>query len=92
MESNSAQISRRDSAPGGWRNAESKTVFAFTRGGDTEAQDSARRLGAVWAGGSEEKSPEPLDAAIISRLRDPLLPWPCERFARAVAWCAAAFT
>jgi propanol-preferring alcohol dehydrogenase len=24
-----------------------------------------RRLGAVWAGGSEENPPEPLDAAII---------------------------
>jgi len=29
------------------------------------AQDFARSLGAVWAGGSEELPPEPLDAAII---------------------------
>jgi propanol-preferring alcohol dehydrogenase len=42
-----------------------KTVFAFTRPGDREAQDFARRLGASWAGGSDETPPEPLDAAII---------------------------
>jgi len=42
-----------------------RRVFAFTRKGDTAAQDFARSLGAVWAGGSEEAPPEPLDAAII---------------------------
>ncbi len=42
-----------------------RRVFAFTRKGDTAAQDFARSLGAVWAGGSEEVPPEPLDAAII---------------------------
>jgi propanol-preferring alcohol dehydrogenase len=42
-----------------------KRVYAFTRPGDTEAQEFARRLGAVWAGGSDEQPPEPLDAAII---------------------------
>ena len=42
-----------------------RRVFAFTRKGDTAAQDFARSLGAVWAGGSEEMPPEPLDAAII---------------------------
>jgi propanol-preferring alcohol dehydrogenase len=42
-----------------------RRVHAFTRGGDTAAQDFARSLGAVWAGGSEETPPEPLDAAII---------------------------
>jgi len=40
-------------------------VYAFTRKDDTVAQDFARSLGAVWAGGSEELPPEPLDAAII---------------------------
>ncbi|MDJ0825601.1 MAG: zinc-dependent alcohol dehydrogenase family protein [Rhodobacter sp.] len=40
-------------------------VFAFTRDGDVTAQDFARRLGAVWAGGSSEKSPVELDAAIL---------------------------
>jgi len=40
-------------------------VYAFTRAGDAETQEFARRLGAVWAGGSDEKPPEELDAAII---------------------------
>ena len=42
-----------------------RRIFAFTRSGDMAAQDFARSLGAVWAGGSEELPPEPLDAAII---------------------------
>src|SRR5260370_5930714 len=42
-----------------------RTVFAFTRPGDTAAQDFARGLGAAWAGGSDEMPPEPLDAALI---------------------------
>src|SRR5665647_3158467 len=42
-----------------------RRVFAFTRQGDTAAQDFARSLGAVWAGASEQLPPEPLDAAII---------------------------
>ena len=42
-----------------------RRVFAFTRAGDSAAQDFARSLGAVWAGASEEAPPEPLDAAII---------------------------
>jgi propanol-preferring alcohol dehydrogenase len=42
-----------------------KSVFAFTRLGDTATQAFARSLGAVWAGGSDELPPEPLDAAII---------------------------
>jgi len=40
-------------------------VFALTRPGDESAQTFARTLNAVWAGGSEEMPPEPLDAAII---------------------------
>jgi alcohol dehydrogenase, propanol-preferring len=40
-------------------------VLAFSRPGDGEAQAFARSLGAVWAGGSDERPPEPLDAAII---------------------------
>ncbi len=42
-----------------------RRVFAFTRPGDTEAQRFARDLGAVWAGGSDTKPPEKLDAAIL---------------------------
>jgi propanol-preferring alcohol dehydrogenase len=45
--------------------AQSRAVFALTRPGDRAAQDFARELGAVWAGGSDEQPPEPLDAAII---------------------------
>ena len=42
-----------------------RRVFAFTRAGDTEAQAFARDLGAEWAGDSETRPPEELDAAII---------------------------
>lgn len=42
-----------------------RRVFALTRPGDAAAQAFARSLGAVWAGGSDERPPEPLDAAII---------------------------
>ena len=42
-----------------------RRVYAFTRPGDTAAQDFARSLGVVWAGDSGEPPPEPLDAAII---------------------------
>lgn len=45
--------------------AQGRRVFAFTRPGDSAAQSFARNLGAVWAGGSDEMPPEPLDAAII---------------------------
>jgi propanol-preferring alcohol dehydrogenase len=40
-------------------------VYAFTRPGDKEGQEFARQRGAIWAGGSDETPPEPLDAAII---------------------------
>jgi propanol-preferring alcohol dehydrogenase len=40
-------------------------VYALTSPGDTAAQDFARSLGAVWAGGSDETPPAMLDAAII---------------------------
>jgi len=42
-----------------------RRVYAFTRAGDEAAQAFAKSLGAVWAGGSDELPPEPLDAAII---------------------------
>src|SRR3984893_18067865 len=44
---------------------EKKEIFAFTRPGDEAGQESAKKLGAVWAGGSNETPPEKLDAAII---------------------------
>lgn len=40
-------------------------VYAFTRDGDIQTQDFARKLGAAWAGDSSAAPPEPLDAAII---------------------------
>jgi propanol-preferring alcohol dehydrogenase len=40
-------------------------VYAFTRPGDTQAQDFARDLGVVWAGDSTRMPPEKLDAALI---------------------------
>ncbi|TPE51510.1 zinc-dependent alcohol dehydrogenase family protein [Amaricoccus solimangrovi] len=42
-----------------------REVYAFTRAGDAGARALALRLGAVWAGGSEERPPELLDAAIL---------------------------
>jgi propanol-preferring alcohol dehydrogenase len=42
-----------------------KRVFAFARAGDEEGQRFARSLGAEWAGGSDERPPEELDAAIV---------------------------
>ncbi len=49
-------------------------IYAFTSPGDTKAQDFARTLGAVWAGGSDEAPPEVLDAAIIFAPVGPLVP------------------
>ncbi|HTH76219.1 MAG TPA: zinc-dependent alcohol dehydrogenase family protein [Trinickia sp.] len=42
-----------------------REVYAFTRPGDKAAQALARRLGAHWAGASDEASPHELDAALI---------------------------
>lgn len=42
-----------------------KKVFAFTKPGDKEGQEFAKKLGAYWAGGSDEIPPEKLDASII---------------------------
>ena len=42
-----------------------RSVYAFTRPGDTRAQAFARSLGAVWAGDSGARPPVELDAAIL---------------------------
>jgi len=42
-----------------------REVLAFTRPGDDDAARFARSLGATWAGGSDQPSPAPLDAALI---------------------------
>ena len=44
---------------------EGKKVYAFTRPGDTDAQDFALRQGAEWAGDSTQMPPEKLDAALV---------------------------
>lgn len=49
-------------------------IYAFTSPGDTEAQEFARSLGAVWAGGSDEAAPDELDAALIFAPVGPLVP------------------
>jgi propanol-preferring alcohol dehydrogenase len=51
-----------------------REVFAFTRPHDEQTQSFARTLGAVWAGGSDEQPPEPLDAAIIFASAGELIP------------------
>jgi propanol-preferring alcohol dehydrogenase len=42
-----------------------RKVYAFTRPGDSQGQQFARDLGAVWAGGSDEMPPDALEAAIL---------------------------
>jgi propanol-preferring alcohol dehydrogenase len=53
---------------------QNRRVFAFTRPGDAKTQDFARKLGAEWAGGSDEKPPMALDAAIIFAPAGALIP------------------
>ena len=51
-----------------------RRVFAFTRAGDAVGQDFARSMGAQWAGGSDERPPAPLDAAILFATVGALVP------------------
>lgn len=51
-----------------------REVHAFTRPGDTAAQNFARSLGAVWVGASGDPPPQPLDAAIIFAPAGELVP------------------
>ncbi len=45
--------------------SQGRRVYAFTRPGDTDAQDFAQQLGACWTGASDDRPPTALDAAII---------------------------
>jgi len=45
--------------------AQGREIYAFARPGDLAGQAFAKRLGAAWAGGSDELPPAPLDAAIL---------------------------
>ena len=51
-----------------------RRVFAFTKPGDAEGQAFARGLGAEWAGGSDERPPDELDAAILFAPAGELVP------------------
>lgn len=54
--------------------AQGRTIYAFTRRGDEQAQALARALGAEWVGASEERPPAELDAVIIYAPVGPLVP------------------
>jgi alcohol dehydrogenase, propanol-preferring len=53
---------------------EGRDLFVFTRPGDIATQQAAKKLGAKWAGGSDEMPPEKLDAAIVFASVGPLVP------------------
>lgn len=53
---------------------EGREIYAFTRPDDHASQAFARRLGAVWAGGSDASPPDLLDAAIVFAPAGPLVP------------------
>ena len=61
---------------------EGRELFVFTRPGDTKTQESAKALGARWAGGSDDVPPEKLDAAIIFASVGPLVPAALRTLAR----------
>lgn len=54
--------------------SQGRSIFAFTRKGDDDAQSLALSMGASWAGASEDKPPVELDAAIIYAPFGPLVP------------------
>jgi propanol-preferring alcohol dehydrogenase len=51
-----------------------REVYAFTRPGDAAKQGLAREVGATWAGGTDERPPAHLDAAIIFAAAGELVP------------------
>ena len=51
-----------------------RKIYAFTRPDDTEAQQFALDMGAVWAGAADRLPPQELDAAIIFAPAGPLVP------------------
>jgi propanol-preferring alcohol dehydrogenase len=60
---------------------EGREVHAFTRPGDESTQAFARSLGAVWAGGSDERPSAALDAAILFAPVGALVPLALETLA-----------
>ncbi len=53
---------------------EGRSVFSFVRPGDSKSRDFALTLSAEWVGGSDERPPEPLDAAFIFAAVGDLVP------------------
>ncbi len=51
-----------------------KSIYAFTRPGDTESQKFARDLGVDWAGDTNQQPPVALDAAILYAPAGELVP------------------
>jgi len=51
-----------------------RKVYAFTRPGDAKNQEFARKIGAIWAGGSDQSPPVTLDAAVIFAPAGTLVP------------------
>ena len=51
-----------------------RRVYALTHPGDVASQDFARGLGVTWAGDTDQRLPEPLDAAIIFAPAGELVP------------------
>jgi propanol-preferring alcohol dehydrogenase len=51
-----------------------REIYAFVRPGDKAAKRFARDLGVVWAGNSDERPPQELDAAIIFAPAGQLVP------------------
>jgi alcohol dehydrogenase, propanol-preferring len=66
-----------------------RRVFAFTKPGDADGQAFARDLGAEWAGGSDDRPPDQLDAAILFAPAGELVPVALARLAKGgVVVCA----
>jgi propanol-preferring alcohol dehydrogenase len=51
-----------------------RELYAFVRPGDEAGKQFARDLGVVWAGHSDERPPQELDAAIVFAPTGPLVP------------------
>jgi alcohol dehydrogenase, propanol-preferring len=58
-----------------------RRLFAFTKPGDSASQRTALELGCEWAGASDERPPEELDAAICFAAVGDLVPIALERVA-----------
>ncbi|WP_073101620.1 zinc-dependent alcohol dehydrogenase family protein [Pollutimonas bauzanensis] len=55
-------------------NHQGRSFYAFTRPGDLDSQQFARRLGAAWAGGTDQPPPAALDAALLFAPAGALVP------------------